>query len=362
MAGTWKGFGTKYYGSKDQNSDDSFITTEWIVILFFPILPIASYRVIYGGTERGLGRSTSYYLILKKLGLDWAQVLLIYFSTLTASGVAILTGWFVGNLFSATEWGPFAAIMCSFIPIIVTIKLFLEAKPSAKPRKRISRKPEKAISTKFYSTQPAKSSEANYPIKEVDISQIPMPNISPPTTISVPDINQLNSLLDKYEPLINKVLNERKGDLPIWVTVKFALEDTLSTNYQSINYFMTNEVFENRIDKVEQLNELVKTFTTLASTYAWIVGLEWGRQDPRLKARFINTDSIRIEDVPTDALQQLILAVYFPYYLFAMVFNDYYESEYGINVRFQKDGHLQDTYQGMMKGVLACFLTGVRSN
>ena len=46
------GFGTTYYGHAEWRRDGSYITTEWIVFLFVPIIPLRSYRVklVYGET------------------------------------------------------------------------------------------------------------------------------------------------------------------------------------------------------------------------------------------------------------------------------------------------------------------------
>jgi hypothetical protein len=45
------GIGSTLYGKFDPSSDGSYITTEWFTILFIPIFPVCSYRVIKtGGT------------------------------------------------------------------------------------------------------------------------------------------------------------------------------------------------------------------------------------------------------------------------------------------------------------------------
>ena len=63
MTGTWKGIGTKFYGSSDQDDDDSFITTEWFVFLFLPIDSAWVLSGNFGGTRRGCSGSASHYLI-----------------------------------------------------------------------------------------------------------------------------------------------------------------------------------------------------------------------------------------------------------------------------------------------------------
>jgi hypothetical protein len=45
MPFSFNGIGTKYYGSRDFSEDGSYITTEWFIILFVPVVPLRSFRV-----------------------------------------------------------------------------------------------------------------------------------------------------------------------------------------------------------------------------------------------------------------------------------------------------------------------------
>jgi hypothetical protein len=45
MPFTMNGCGTKYYGHRDDESDGSYVTTEWIVFVYLPLIPIGSFRV-----------------------------------------------------------------------------------------------------------------------------------------------------------------------------------------------------------------------------------------------------------------------------------------------------------------------------
>src|ERR1035437_7674128 len=73
------GFGTALYGKSEVKSDDSYIATEWFVLLFLPIFPIASYRVLRGNTSGNVfGAKTQYSTT--KVPLNVKQVILIYSS------------------------------------------------------------------------------------------------------------------------------------------------------------------------------------------------------------------------------------------------------------------------------------------
>jgi hypothetical protein len=43
---SFNGIGTKVYGKREENPDGSYIVTKWFIIIFFPIIPLGSYRVI----------------------------------------------------------------------------------------------------------------------------------------------------------------------------------------------------------------------------------------------------------------------------------------------------------------------------
>jgi hypothetical protein len=46
---TLNGFGFKLYGSSDEDMDDSYMTTHYLVFFFIPVAPLARYRVIRDG-------------------------------------------------------------------------------------------------------------------------------------------------------------------------------------------------------------------------------------------------------------------------------------------------------------------------
>ena len=91
MAYSFNGFGTTFYGQRDFREDGSYITTEWVVIMMIPIIPLRSLRVRYKGpAERrfpiGLGSADS-YVVYEKTFPNLKQVLCVYTYT------AFLIGW-----------------------------------------------------------------------------------------------------------------------------------------------------------------------------------------------------------------------------------------------------------------------------
>jgi hypothetical protein len=54
MAYMFNGMGTTCYGKRDFRADGTFLTTEWFVFLFIPLIPFRSIRVTpQGFTDRG---------------------------------------------------------------------------------------------------------------------------------------------------------------------------------------------------------------------------------------------------------------------------------------------------------------------
>lgn len=78
MPFTFRGCGTKFYGKRDEGPDGSYITTEWITLVYLPLIPLRSFRVCPtgGGTNAILYRSEQFRV--QKVPLNKLQVRNIY--------------------------------------------------------------------------------------------------------------------------------------------------------------------------------------------------------------------------------------------------------------------------------------------
>jgi hypothetical protein len=70
MAYTLNGIGTTFYGQRDFRADGTFITTEWLVLVYIPFIPFRSLRVRYQGPGKhrwhlGFGSSDNYAIYEK---------------------------------------------------------------------------------------------------------------------------------------------------------------------------------------------------------------------------------------------------------------------------------------------------------
>ena len=336
MPGTisWKGM--KFYGSKAPYPDGTFVSTEWFVFLFFPVFPLGTKRVAYKGSAQGWHRSAADHLVIQKLHLDWAQVFTAY---ILAYGIPIstgLAGWFLGTLFAGKSWPIVIALIWFLAPILLAAALFFLVKPSSSPAPGVALTPEKYI------------------------SRVVKPHIPPPPILSKPDTKPLQPLIEKLKPVLQWFMNHPDNP-PEWLPVKQSFDDVLFLNYETISPYMEKEVYKNSPERRTVFEKQVRNYTSMASSFAWMLGKEWGQKDPVLKTELLNKETVKIKDIPVAALKLLENAVYFPYYVFAGVFTRYYDSPEGKDARYQKDRHMADTYQGMLKGMLIGFLIGISS-
>lgn len=97
MAFSLNGIGTAHYGRREL-PDGSYITTKWFVLLFVPVVPICSYRVVGDGSNArtyGVGPSvyTSKSLRTQEIPLDSRQVLRTYAGAALVIGIIAFIIW-----------------------------------------------------------------------------------------------------------------------------------------------------------------------------------------------------------------------------------------------------------------------------
>ena len=82
MPYTLNGVGTKYYGKRDVEPDNSFITTEWIVLVYIPIIPIGSFRVQPTGESTNMIIFSSTQYLVQRVPFNWRQIRNVYATTI----------------------------------------------------------------------------------------------------------------------------------------------------------------------------------------------------------------------------------------------------------------------------------------
>ena len=99
------GIGTGFYGKRDYQPDGSYITTEFVIFIGIPIVPLKSLRVRYGGATGivfPIVHSEESYTVLATTRPNIKQVLSIYgfaaFMACWVSGVIWAYGRMEGKL------------------------------------------------------------------------------------------------------------------------------------------------------------------------------------------------------------------------------------------------------------------------
>jgi hypothetical protein len=95
MPFTLNGIGTTLYGARDFLPNGSYVTTEWLVFIYVPVLPLKSIRILSKGDPKfyGVYRSST-YAVLERPRLNLRQVFSIY------GWCAVLAASFL----TAAEW------------------------------------------------------------------------------------------------------------------------------------------------------------------------------------------------------------------------------------------------------------------
>jgi hypothetical protein len=104
MPFAFKGFGTKYYGEAERRPDGSFITTEWIVAAYAPLIPLGTARICRDPANdlNIIVVRSDAYLVIEKLPLSWAQVGKTYAFVACCFVWWSLTIWLL--FFKASSW------------------------------------------------------------------------------------------------------------------------------------------------------------------------------------------------------------------------------------------------------------------
>jgi len=90
MPYTFNGTGTAYYGKRDKEPDGSYITTEWFVLLYLPIFPRRSFRVLPKGNDKNYIFYASQGFYAREAPLNLKQVRNIYLGTYGIIGIIYL--------------------------------------------------------------------------------------------------------------------------------------------------------------------------------------------------------------------------------------------------------------------------------
>jgi hypothetical protein len=111
MPFTFNGIGTSLYGARDFRSDGSYITTEWFVFVYVPVLPLKSQRVVATGKNKNyVVYSSSGYAIQERTKICIPQILAVY----SWFAVVILSFWLASKF--DLWWVAIPGVLTLFAP------------------------------------------------------------------------------------------------------------------------------------------------------------------------------------------------------------------------------------------------------
>jgi hypothetical protein len=142
MPSSINGCGTKYYGQRDFRADGSHITTNFFCLLFLPLIPIHSVRLIPHPKNSLLPFSKNYYQVLEKRWPNPVQVLFVYLCATVVVGQSILFFVYVQPYLKtqapwlAYDWTEFILFCVTLIPLLLASRwLRSQAKERALPHR-----------------------------------------------------------------------------------------------------------------------------------------------------------------------------------------------------------------------------------
>jgi hypothetical protein len=94
----YRGIGKKFYGKSHYEHDpeiEEFDTTFWFVFLFFPLIPLRSYRIRRRFRARWNIFGSKTYQVVHRLPMKWGQVLFTWIK----AAVVMLVLRFLGLIF-----------------------------------------------------------------------------------------------------------------------------------------------------------------------------------------------------------------------------------------------------------------------
>ena len=95
MAFVIHGIGVMTYGEREYWPDGSFVTTEWFVLGWIPIIPLGSKRIAYTrNSDYATYDASGGYWVFETMGVNRKQALFVYL-------------WFVSILGPIVVWGTF---------------------------------------------------------------------------------------------------------------------------------------------------------------------------------------------------------------------------------------------------------------
>ncbi len=128
MPSSINGCGTKYYGQRDFREDGSHLTTNFFCLLFVPLIPLQTIRVIPAATNSWVPFSRNLYTVLEKSFPNPLQVGSVYLAGAYEVGCAILLFGYIDPYlkvsypYLANFWGEVPIFLVTSLPLLFFVR------------------------------------------------------------------------------------------------------------------------------------------------------------------------------------------------------------------------------------------------
>jgi hypothetical protein len=108
------------------------VTTEWVVLLMIPVVPVKSLRVAYLESSWSFFRSSRHYYVVGPARMSFKEVARTYFlAGASIAGGLLLSSWLLGQMdrFAYTpwyDWIPVIALLAPLACYVIVFRLFLD--------------------------------------------------------------------------------------------------------------------------------------------------------------------------------------------------------------------------------------------
>lgn len=110
MPWSFCGFGTGYLGQRELQRDGSYVTTEFLIALGIPLVPLGSQRVREAGAasfrSSAVGWTSQQQYETRAVPMNWRQVLNVYLGAVGVVAAIVLTLATPALLFAAADKDP----------------------------------------------------------------------------------------------------------------------------------------------------------------------------------------------------------------------------------------------------------------
>ena len=117
MSYSYRGIGIRYYGKRDFHADGSYVTTKWFCVLYLPLVPLKSLRIMLTGASKYYGLHRIPVVVQQEMEkLSRSQVVSTYAFAVMGVGFLLL------SRVAPIRWLILPACLWSIMPFLLRLQ------------------------------------------------------------------------------------------------------------------------------------------------------------------------------------------------------------------------------------------------